>query len=81
MPGFVEDTPSLLAKSHIGLLLSNAYEGLSNSIMEYMAAGIPVIATNTGGNSELITHGKNGFLINRQMQGNTLVPSSQLILW
>ncbi|MGD8690655.1 MAG: glycosyltransferase [Gammaproteobacteria bacterium] len=37
-------------------------EGLSNSIMEGMAAGCTVVATNVGGNSELIEHGVNGLL-------------------
>ena len=37
-------------------------EGISNSIMEYMALGIPAIATDCGGNSELIINEKTGFL-------------------
>ena len=38
-------------------------EGISNSIMEYMALGKPVIATNAGGNKELILDKVSGFLI------------------
>lgn len=38
-------------------------EGFSNSIMEFMLAGIPVVATNVGGNSELIIHEHNGILV------------------
>jgi len=38
-------------------------ESMSNAILEEMAAGLPVIAFDIGGNSELITHGVNGFLI------------------
>jgi glycosyltransferase involved in cell wall biosynthesis len=37
-------------------------EGLSNAIMEYMAAGIPVIAADSGGNPDLVTHERNGLL-------------------
>lgn len=37
-------------------------EGLSNAIMEYMAAGIPVIASSSGGNPDLVNHGQNGLL-------------------
>lgn len=38
------------------------YEGFSNTILEAMAAGLPVIASNTGGNSELVDEGCTGFL-------------------
>ena len=51
---------------NIGVLLSNMSchgEGISNSIMEYMALEKPVIATDGGGTKELVIHGENGFLI------------------
>jgi glycosyltransferase involved in cell wall biosynthesis len=48
------DIPSLLASFDVTVLPS-ASESLSNSIMESMAAGIPVIANRVGGNPELIT--------------------------
>lgn len=54
--------PALAAASDICVLTSTA-EGFSNSILEYMAAAKPVIATNVGGASEAITAGKSGFLI------------------
>jgi len=38
-------------------------ESLSNAIMEYLAAGIPVIVSDAGGNTELIKDGINGFVI------------------
>jgi glycosyltransferase involved in cell wall biosynthesis len=50
----------------IAILLTNAKvhgEGISNSIIEYMALGKPVIATLGGGTNELIQNGQNGFLI------------------
>jgi glycosyltransferase involved in cell wall biosynthesis len=37
-------------------------EGLSNAVMEYMAAGIPCVVSNAGGNTDLITHNVNGYL-------------------
>jgi glycosyltransferase involved in cell wall biosynthesis len=60
-----QDVHSLLPDIDIGVLLSlkNHAEGISNSIMEYMANEKPVIATNVGGNPELIEDGKTGYLI------------------
>lgn len=37
-------------------------EGLSNAIMEAMFSGLPVVASNVGGNSELVEHGESGLL-------------------
>jgi len=50
----------------IEVLLKNAQvhgEGISNSIIEYMALSKPVIGTRGGGTDELITDGYNGFLL------------------
>lgn len=46
-------------------VLSSDYEGISNSLMEAMALGIPCISTNCpiGGSAMCITHGKNGLLV------------------
>ena len=44
-------------------VLPSRIEGFSNVILESFASGIPVIATRTGGNPEVIEDGKNGFLI------------------
>lgn len=38
------------------------YEGLSNTILEAMAMGLPIIASNVGGNRDIIHHGSNGLL-------------------
>lgn len=54
--------PALLAISDVCVLTSTA-EGFSNSILEYMAAGKPVVATNVGGAAEAIVDGETGFLI------------------
>jgi glycosyltransferase involved in cell wall biosynthesis len=54
--------PDLLAASDIGVLSSQA-EGFSNSILEYMAAGRAVVATDVGGASEAIVEGETGHLI------------------
>ena len=52
----------LLNASDVCVLSSKA-EGFSNSILEYMAAGRPVVATNVGGASEAIVEGETGYLV------------------
>jgi L-malate glycosyltransferase len=52
--GAVTDIGSYLRHLHIGVLCSDR-EGLSNAILEYMAFGLPVVATEVGGNSELVS--------------------------
>ncbi|MEP6946328.1 MAG: glycosyltransferase [Acidobacteriota bacterium] len=60
--GRCTDVPALLASSYACVLTSTA-EGFSNSILEYMAAGKPLVATNVGGASEAVTEGETGFLV------------------
>ena len=48
------DVPAILQRAHLGCLCSHA-EGLSNAIIESMAASLPVVATAVGGNVELVT--------------------------
>jgi len=60
--GKVEDIPGLLSSIDIGVNSSDS-EGFSNSILEFMASGVPVVATDVGGNREIIQDGYNGFLI------------------
>jgi glycosyltransferase involved in cell wall biosynthesis len=55
------DIPLLLATADL-YLNTSVSEGLSNSIMEAMAAGLPVLATSVGGTTELIEEGKTGLL-------------------
>jgi glycosyltransferase involved in cell wall biosynthesis len=56
------DIPAVLASLDISVLLSSS-ESLSNSILESMAAGVPVVATSVGGTPELVKDGETGFLI------------------
>lgn len=65
-PEPVDDIMPYLLKSDIGVLLTNSHiqqEGLSNSIMEYMACGLPVVCNHSGGNCEIVAHGQNGLII------------------
>ena len=59
------DITQLLPLADICVLPSLS-EGMSNSILEYMAAQKPVIATKVGGNPELIDHGVTGLLIDKE---------------
>jgi len=43
--------------------LSSLSEGFSNAILEYMAVGLPVVATDVGGNREAVLDGETGFLV------------------
>jgi glycosyltransferase involved in cell wall biosynthesis len=61
--GDVRDVPALLRRFSIGVLVPSSNEGLSNTILEYMAAGLPVVATDCGGNRELVVDGENGFVV------------------
>lgn len=56
------DVPAILRDATIGVN-SSKREGLSNAIMEYMAASLPVVVTNVGGNSELVSNNINGLLV------------------
>ena len=56
----------LVADADAGVLLTNDAvhaEGCSNSIMEYMACGLPVVANDSGGNRELVEDGVSGYLV------------------
>ena len=56
------DIPAFLAQASISVLPSHS-EGLSNTLLESMAAGVPIVTTNTGGNPELVIDGVNGLLV------------------
>ena len=56
------DVSAILKSSDI-FLSTSLFEGVSNSIMEALVAGLPVVATNVGDNSYLVKDGKNGYLV------------------
>jgi sugar transferase (PEP-CTERM/EpsH1 system associated) len=57
-----EDVPLLLRCFDL-FVQTSLFEGMSNTILEAMATGLPVVATDTGGNGELIASDENGALI------------------
>lgn len=64
--GVRRDIPAILKQMDIGILFNNTNghaEGISNAVMEYMAAGLPVIATNAGGTPEIVKDEESGFLV------------------
>jgi glycosyltransferase involved in cell wall biosynthesis len=56
------DIANVLAVSHIAVLPS-VREGLSLTLLEYMAASLPVVASNVGGNSEAVVDGVSGLIV------------------
>ena len=68
----------LLSCMDIGVITSDS-EGLSNSLLEYMASGIPSVASNVGGNLELIRDKENGYLFNKGNSDDLALKLSGLI--
>lgn len=62
--GFVPDIEEFISSLDI-LVHTVNFEGLGTSILQAMAAGIPVIATDVGGIPELIEDGENGYLVEK----------------
>lgn len=60
--GRIENPAEILKNLHVGVITSET-EGLCNAIIEYMACGLPVVATAVGGNPELVVDGENGYLV------------------
>ncbi len=60
--GFRFDVSEVLSESAISVLPSLS-EGLSNTVLESMAAGVPVVATRVGGTAEAVADGVTGFVV------------------
>jgi L-malate glycosyltransferase len=60
--GRCSDVPGLLRQADLCVLTSSA-EGFSNALLEYMAAGKPIVTTDVGAAREVIRDGRNGFIV------------------
>jgi glycosyltransferase involved in cell wall biosynthesis len=58
------DVPHLLAASDVYVSASQ-YEGMSNGLLEAMAAGLPVVVTDTAGVRDVVRDGQHGFVVPR----------------
>jgi len=61
LTGARADTPELLSALDV-FVLPSLNEGISNTILEAMATGLPVVAARVGGNMELVEHERTGLL-------------------
>src|SRR5690606_23696683 len=66
--GRINDVEALVNACDIGMLFSPHGEGISNTLLEYMALGKPVIANKIGGNTEIIIDNRNGHLVENQTE-------------
>ena len=64
---FKRNVNSYLKKNDV-FVLSTHYEGLPISIIESMSVGMPIIASNVGGDKELVFNKENGFLVNNEKE-------------
>ena len=78
--GAINNVEDYLSRCHIGVLCSTTKygEGISNSILEYMAAGLAVVATDIGATLEIIENNKNGLLI-QEGDVNRLIENIKLL--
>jgi len=58
------DIADILAATDVSVLTSH-YEGLANALIEAMSAGVPVVSTDYAGVEELLTDGRQGFIVPR----------------
>jgi len=62
LAGQISDVPRFLGKLDVAVLPSRS-EGMSNALLEYMAAGRPIVATSVGAAAELLHEGVHGLLV------------------
>jgi glycosyltransferase involved in cell wall biosynthesis len=60
--GVRQDVPELMGAAD-GYVMSSAWEGMPMVLLEAAAAGLPIVATEVGGNHEVVRHQESGFLV------------------
>ena len=78
LPGSRSDVADILRCFDVFVLPSQA-EGISNTILEAMATGLPVIATRVGGNPELVIDKQTGYLVEKQQIAEMSVAMQSLV--
>lgn len=63
--GFQDNVQDWLGASDL-MVSATLSEGLSNALIEATATGLPIVATNVGGNPEVVEHGFNGLLVDKE---------------
>lgn len=76
--GRVDDVPALLGRAS-ALVLCSTMEGISLTLLEAMARGLPVVATHVGGNPEVVDDRVNGLLV--PPRDPAALASALLTLW
>ncbi|ACI17095.1 glycosyl transferase family 1 [Coprothermobacter proteolyticus DSM 5265] len=76
--GFRRDVAELMASSDI-FILTSRHEGLTRALMEAMAVGLPIIATDVRGNRDLVKSGENGYLVPLDDAEQTAIAIERLI--
>jgi len=60
--GIRQDVPSLMGAAD-ACVMSSAWEGMANVLLEASATSLPIVATDVGGNREVVLHDKTGFIL------------------
>lgn len=77
--GSVDDIPKFLGSLDLAVLPSHS-EGMSNALLEFMAAGRPIVATDVGASSKLIHSGACGILAPSSQPGDISAACQKLLL-